>query len=102
MAQATHSLSSPIPPSNWKQLGEVATKLVCQIQWIDKQGNPTPDNNPAIQLVRTIERNEVIAGRMVHFSASQWFCICAEHSKQLGELGMHIWECVPLEGCANG
>jgi hypothetical protein len=24
--------------------------------------------------------------------ASEWFHICAEHAKQMGEPGMHIWE----------
>jgi hypothetical protein len=73
----------------------------CQIQWIDANGNPTPDNNPAIQRVRTIARDEIVSGRKVHFDASRWFCICAKHSKQLSEPGMHIWECAPLEA-ANG
>ena len=68
----------------------------CQIQWIDKQGNPTPDNNEAIQRVRTVARVQQIGGRGVSFEASQWFCICAEHSKQLNNPGMHIWECADL------
>ena len=77
---ASHSLSTP----------------QCQIQWIDAFGNPTPDNNPAIARVRTIARVEQIGGRAVKFDASDWYCICAKHSKLLGDPGMHIWECAPL------
>jgi hypothetical protein len=73
-----------------------ATPSICQIKWIDQNGKPTPDNNPVIQRVRTVERDQVIAGRCVHFTASEWFYICAEHSKQLNNPGMHIWECAPL------
>jgi hypothetical protein len=75
-----------------------ADHSLCEIQWIDDKGNPTPDTNPAIQQVRTIERHEWIGGRLVHFTASPWYCICAEHSKRLGDRGMHIWECAPLNG----
>lgn len=68
----------------------------CQIQWIDSQGNPTPDNNPAIMRVRTKTRVEQHHGRAITFEQSQWFCICADHAKQLDAPGMHIWECEPL------
>ena len=37
---------------------------VCQIRWIDAQGNPTPDTNPAIGRVRCKARDQIIAGRM--------------------------------------
>lgn len=69
----------------------------CQIQWIDKQGNATPDNNLAIQRVRCVSRTEQHHGRAITFQASQWFYICAEHSKQLNDSGMHIWECAALD-----
>ncbi len=69
----------------------------CEIQWIDRQGDPTPDNNPATQRVRCPARVEQIAGRAVTFDASPWFYICAEHSKRLNEKGMHIWECAALD-----
>jgi hypothetical protein len=65
----------------------------CQIQWIDAQGNPTPDSNPAIARVRTKERVEQFHGRAIRFSQSNWFHICTEHAKQLSDPGMHIWEC---------
>jgi hypothetical protein len=74
----------------------MANHSLCEIQWIDDKGNPTPDTNPAIQRVRTVARDEMIAGRLCHFTGSEWFYICAEHSKRLGDPGMHIWECTPL------
>ena len=70
---------------------------MCQIQWIDANGKPTPDNNPAIGQVRTKARHEIICGNSVHFEASQPFYICAQHAKRLCERGMDIWEwCEPL------
>ena len=69
---------------------------ICQIKWIDKSGNPTPDDNPAIQRVRCKARIEQIGGRGIRFSESEWFPICAEHSARLNDPGMHIWECEAL------
>lgn len=68
----------------------------CEIKWIDKEGNPTPDNNPAIMLVRTRARVQQFHGRALQFSESPWFPICACHAKQLSEPGMEIWECKEL------
>jgi hypothetical protein len=64
----------------------------CQIQWIDSQGNPTPDSAPSIGRVRTKTRTEEIAGRRVAFDASPWFHICAWHARRLSDPGMQIWE----------
>jgi len=64
----------------------------CCIKWIDANGNPTPDTNPAIGRARTVARVEQIHGRGVRFEASDWFPICAEHAKHLRDPGMHIWE----------
>jgi hypothetical protein len=75
----------------------ILPNALCQIQWIDDQGNPTPDTNPAIARVRTKARVEQHHGRSIKFEQSDWYCICAEHAKQLGEPGMHIWECEALE-----
>jgi hypothetical protein len=68
----------------------------CQIRWIDDQGNPTPDPNPAIARVRTIAHVAQIGGRGIKLEASDWFYICAEHAKRLNDRGMHIWECEAL------
>lgn len=69
---------------------------VCQIQWIDAQGNPTPDTNPAVARVRCKAYDKMLHGRMLHFTQSEWFNICAEHAKQMSEPGMEIWECEPI------
>jgi hypothetical protein len=63
----------------------------CKIGWIDDRGQSTYDDNPAIGYVQTIERHEWHHGRQIHFPASQWFPICAEHARQLRAPGMHIW-----------
>lgn len=65
----------------------------CQIPWIDVQGNPTPDSNPAVARARPKAPVEQYHGRAIQFDQSQWFYICAEHAKQLSEPGMEIWEC---------
>jgi hypothetical protein len=68
----------------------------CEIKWIDRFGNPTPDTNPSIGRVRTKARSEYVAGRIggpLSFAASPWFHICAEHAKRLCDPGMQIWEC---------
>jgi hypothetical protein len=77
--------------------GAKAMTCTCQIKWIDKHGNPTPDNNPAIGRCRTIARYQMIAGRNLFFDASEWFNICAEHARQLTDKGMHIWEFEPFQ-----
>jgi hypothetical protein len=68
------------------------SEATCQIQWIDAQGNPTPDTNPAIGRVRTKDRWQIIAGSNIHFTQSDWYCICAEHAKRMSDPGMDIWE----------
>ncbi len=45
--------------------------ITCQIQWIDKYGNPTPDDNPAVCIVSCKTSDSVKA----------FFC-CAEHRKR--------------------
>jgi hypothetical protein len=63
----------------------------CKIQWVDADGQPTPDNNPAIGRVMLPPRVLQIQGRGVQFDASDWFPICAEHAKRLSEPGMEHW-----------
>jgi hypothetical protein len=69
----------------------------CEIKWIDKAGNPTPDDCEAIGRVKTIERVEQVGGRGVKFDASPWFNICACHAQRLGDRGMHIWLFEPFQ-----
>ena len=70
--------------------------MKCRIKWIDTFGQPTPDDNDAIALVRCKARVEQHHGRAIAFAESEWFPICACHAKQLSEPGMHIWEAKPL------
>lgn len=64
----------------------------CRIQWIDEDGNPTPDQNPAIGRCRTLERDTWIDGRVVHNPASEWFPICREHAAHLWKLNGWTFE----------
>ncbi len=63
----------------------------CRIQWLDSDGNATPDNNEAIGRVRLEARVVQIGGIGVPMAASVWFPICAEHAKRLRERGMEHW-----------
>lgn len=66
--------------------------MKCKIQWIDQSGKPTPDENPAVNMIRTKERIDQVDGRPFHVSMSPWYPVCAEHMKRMNEPGMHIWE----------
>ena len=70
--------------------------LTCQIQWIDKDGKPTPDTNPAIGRCWTMARRTLICGRLLDFPESQHFLICAEHAAQIS--GLPGWTFEPLDG----
>jgi hypothetical protein len=58
----------------------------CKIQWIDKRGNPTPDNNMAIG-VAWVERHWVDYPAAINggwwMEESEKFPICAEHARRL-------------------
>ena len=58
--------------------------ITCNIQWIDEQGNPTPDTNPAIGIVTC---HSVSFGK----EGSRPFFICAEHAKRLREDELSDW-----------
>ena len=67
----------------------------CKIQWIDDNGCPTPDTNPAIGRARTMPGNRQVINGVIHvFEASEWFPICEDHARELSNPGMHIWEFV--------
>jgi hypothetical protein len=69
---------------------------ICEIKWINKAGEMTPDSNAALYRVRSKARVEQHHGRALQFSQSAWFTCCAEHFKRLAEPGMEIWECETL------
>lgn len=52
----------------------------CRIQWIDKHGRPTPDENAAIGVVWR-ESYEYVnsVGTIVRFNETEKFPICEEH-----------------------
>lgn len=56
----------------------------CKIQWIDGQGNPTPDTNIAVGEAWMPERTYTMSdGRRVFFGESERFPICLEHLKRM-------------------
>ena len=76
----------------------------CRIQWVDIQGNPTPDQNEAIGLVWVQAHIEQLAhehgGSRLGWHAvpeSKHFPICADHARQLGTAGMHWWQFEALD-----
>ena len=71
--------------------------LTCRIQWIDAQGQPTPDNNPAVAMVRSSNAENIRRFPHANLKPSQWFPCCAEHLAQLSLPDMHEWEQRPLE-----
>lgn len=75
--------------------------MKCAIQWINKTGSPTPDTNEAIQLVRRVAYDSTYGaavGGVIHYEQTEWFPICAEHSKRLSDPDMKHWETSPLIG----
>ena len=61
--------------------------VICQIQWIDRNGQFTPDTNPAIGLVWVV-RHTTRYGIVLE---SPRIPICAVHMLRLAENGMHNW-----------
>lgn len=66
----------------------------CKIQWIDQNGEPTPDDNEAIGEVWRVANTQIHHGRQIHFSESEHFPICAEHALRLP---MPHWEFEPYQ-----
>lgn len=61
----------------------------CKIQWVDKNGKPTPDTRKSVGYVRCLgypcKENPSYKP-----APSQWFPICAEHLRDMPKDG--IWE----------
>ena len=54
--------------------------MTCKIQWVDSDGNPTPDSNRAVVMVRA--RESVLVrhdGSVYTAPPSEWFLCCADH-----------------------
>jgi len=77
----------------------------CAIQWVDANGKPTPDTNLAIGCVRREAYRHPYAGAVngyIEYTESEWYPICAEHAKRLGDGGMHHWEFRGLDDTDGG
>lgn len=63
----------------------------CQIQWIDDQGNPTPDHNPAVAMIQC--KGYPLKGNPSYKpNPSEIFACCATHLAQMPNDG--IWTVV--------
>ena len=70
------------------------TDAICEIQWIDSDGNPTPDSNVAIGRVRVRPYSVdlfTIPGPS-YFAGPRWYNICADHTAHLKDPKMCFWE----------
>lgn len=55
--------------------------MKCQIQWVDANGNPTPDNNDAVCIaVSTMHHKGDLQPNVRKFGC------CAKHAEELAEL----------------
>lgn len=72
--------------------------MKCKIQWIDENGNLTPDNNEAIGLVWLEAHTEYIHGHEIDLDKGEELPICAEHYKRLKDRGMEWWRFQPFDG----
>ncbi len=76
------------------------TKCNCEIQWVDDDGKPTPDNNKAIGIVQCLGYDlKTSAAYAVNPSykpePSALYPICAEHLKQMPNDG--VWVFTPFK-----
>lgn len=72
------------------ELAVEALEGICEIQWIDKEGNPTPDTCPAIGEVYLATHSETAPnGHVYQIRGSRPYRICAEHARQA--LGLQHW-----------
>jgi hypothetical protein len=54
----------------------------CKIQWVDEDGKPTPDDNPAIGRAWTVAHDFTAQGYKRHADESDHYPICADHAKR--------------------
>lgn len=73
--------------------------LTCKIQWVDNQGNPTPDDNPAVALAvcqcSDCGLAHGIEGSPVIVPDSRPYPICAQHLAYLNR-NLPNWKVLPL------
>jgi len=74
-----------------------ANGCTCRIQWVDANGNPTPDKSTAIGTVYCKAHLAWMPdGRAVTMEKSASFPICAWHARRLDEPGMENWVFEPF------
>lgn len=66
--------------------------LICGIQWVNAQGQATPDTNSAIALAQ--------CQHLAPFKMSRQIPICQDHALRLDEPKMGRWRLLPLPGQA--
>ena len=71
-------------------------KTTCRIQWIDDQGKPTPDSNPAVAIATRTAHPIIIDGRDCGSTDEQSFPICQEHLDRLNDENYRGWQVSPL------
>ena len=66
--------------------------MKCEIQWVDKDGNPTPDDNEAIGIVH-VPKHDVLMrdGTIYTAEETRHFGICREHVRRLDDIGSTPW-----------
>lgn len=76
--------------------------LYCAIQWIDENGKPTPDSNPAVAIAVFVSHQCLVNGRR-HQGEERRFPICAEHVKRIPTLkescGFAHWRLEDIRPC---
>jgi len=71
----------------------------CRIQWIDSQGNPTPDANPAVGVAWTVDYYHMMRdGHVIHFTESEAFPICEAHRARMDAPETAFWRFAPYYG----
>jgi hypothetical protein len=77
--------------------------MQCNIQWVDKQGNSTPDTNPAVGFVyvkayTSAKMYKGLGYRIMGYAESEKFPICRHHLKEFfdSNLENHHWVFIPL------
>jgi hypothetical protein len=70
----------------------------CEIQWIDANGTPTPDENPPIGVCRVKAHKVEHSCGYTKVEASRWYRICADHAKRMPE---KEWEFLPWRTCGS-
>lgn len=64
----------------------------CQIQWVDDNGRPTPDQNEAVCVAVHEVRKHRLASGAAQEAAVRRFACCAAHAVELQQLVALGWQ----------